>query len=257
MNDPHVKSLHYRVIPGTHVDYEKADPLVIETENFIGKINFQEAIFEMKTHYGTKEAAREVIESYLRRWELLIGLDHDPGDLSFRFQHVEVIDRNPTDANTIFLNVHSTSHSHTAMDAVLHVSRGVFPPPPQKFALSLDVDTMYARYRAYREGKESLLSMAYMCLTILEASAGGRADAAKKYAIAKPVLDKFGNLCSEKGAPHEARKYPKNRTFEPISNSEKEWITQVIKASIRRLGEYAHDSTAILTQLTMNDFPKI
>jgi len=257
MNDPHVKSLHYRVIPGTHVDYEKADPLVIETEDFIGKINFQEAIFEMKTHYGTREAARGVIESYLRRWELLIGLDHDPGDLSFRFQHVEVIDRNPTDTNTIFLNVHSTFHSQTAMDAILHVSRGIFPPPPQKFALSPDVEIMYARYRAFREGKESLLSMAYMCFTILKASAKSTTDAAKKYAISERVLTTLSELCSVKGAPHEARKYPQNRTFEPISNSEKEWITKVIKALIRRLGEYAHDPTAILTQLTMNDFPKI
>lgn len=258
MNDPHVKSLHYRVIHSAYVDYEKAKPLIIEEDYFIVKINPQEAIFEMKAHFKTREAARELVESYLRRWELLIGLDHDPGDLNFSFQHAEVIDRNPTDTNTIFINPHSLYHSQTIMDAILHVSREAFPPPPRKFALSPDVEIMYTRYRAYREGKENLLSMAYMCLTILEASAGSRDYAAKKYAIAKTVLNKLGELCSEKGAPHEARKYPnKNGTFKPISDPEKEWITQVIKAFIRRLGEYAHDQTAILTQLTMSNFPKI
>jgi hypothetical protein len=215
----------------------------------------------MKTHYAREEDAREVVESYLHRWEVLIGLYCDPGDLSFKFQSADVIDRAPVDTHETI--VHSSLHIHVVSNvaAVLHTSRGQFPPLPHRFALSPDTETMYMRYKSYLEGKEILLSMAYMCLTVLEASAGSRAKArakaAKKYAIAKCVLDKLGAICTEKGGRSEARKARKSGAFVPLSAVEKDWVTQVIKALIRRVGEYAYDPTASLSQLTMNDFPTI
>lgn len=257
MKDPHVKSLHYHVVPGPHVDYEKAVPITVETDEFTLHVNQKEATFEMKEHYATEEEAKAVADTFLRCWEVLIGLEQNPGDLKFGLQRADVVDRAPAETDSTVLNVHSSVHLHTAMDAVLHVSRGKFPSPPQDFAVSPDVETMYTRYRAFREGRESLLAMAYMCLTVLEASAGGRANAANKYSIAKPVLDMIGKLCSEMGCPDEARKTPKNGPYVPLSGQEKDWIAQVIKAIIRRAGECDYDPRATFRQLTLNDFPRL
>ena len=86
-----------------------------------------------------------------------------------------------------------------------------------------------------------------------------RKNAADQYCIDIDVLRNLGNLCTEKGDTTEARKYPKNRTFTPLSPKEKEWIVSVIKALIRRVGEYeyARSTGAELKQITMGDFPKI
>lgn len=254
MNDPHVRCLHYRIALGEDVDYEKAAPLAVETGDFVLKVDSKEAVFEMKSHFPTKDGARATAEAFLRRWEVLSGLEQDPGDLKFVFHHADIIDRAPTPASTRIVNLQGTIHMHAGMKAAVHVSRGKFPSPPRNFALSLDVETMYARYKAYREGRESLLSMAFMCLTVLEASAGGRASAAKKYSIAMPVLNRLGYLCSERGGPEDARKTPKGRAFVPLSGQEKEWVTQVVRALIRRAGEQAHDPAGSLPQLTMQDF---
>ncbi len=109
--------------------------------------------------------------------------------------------------------------------------------------------------------------MAYLCLTVLEGSAAERDKAKGKkrekagnqYCIDIGVLSTLGNLCTEKGDTTEARKYSENRTFTPLSSKEKKWIVSVIKALIRRVGEYeyARSTGAELKQITMGDFPKI
>jgi len=257
MNDPHVKTLRYRVITADNVDYEKANPIVVDMDSFTLNLDSNYANFEMKVHCATKEEAMEIVDTFIRQWDVLIGLEHDPGDLKFVFHNIDIIDRNPDITNSTTLNIHSSFHAHTAMSVALHASRGKFPSPPSCFSLSPDVETMYTRYKAYRAGRESLLSMAYMCLTVLEASAGSRPNAAIKYAIAKPVLIKLGTLCSERGGPGEARKRPKNGIFSPLSSQEKEWVAQVIKTMIRRVGEHEYNPKASLTQLTIDDFPSI
>lgn len=255
MNDPHVKTLHYRVVPGNNVDYEKAAPITVETDDFSVTMNSKDAIFEMKNHFTTKNDAKKIVDSYLMRWDLLIGLELAPGDLTFIFQHANIIDRAPVSDGGIDLNVHSAVSASVAMDVVLHVSRGTFPTPPLHFALTPDVETMYIRYKACREGRESLLSMAYMCLTVLKTSANGKA--AEKYTISETVLKKLGNLCTERGSPAEARKKLRGSDFIPLSAQEKEWVIQVVKAIIRRTGEHAFEPTRTLPQLTMSDFPTI
>ncbi len=116
---------------------------------------------------------------------------------------------------------------------------------------------MYLRYKAYRKKRETLASMAYMCLTIFEASAGGRKEAARQYNIANAVLDKLGKLTATKGNREEARKFPKDGKFDPLRPKEKEWIVSVIKELIRRAGEYAYDPNAKVRQLSMKDFPDL
>jgi len=272
MNDPHVKALHYRVIVGKDIDYDNAPPVSGITDEFDLSIDGDIAIFEMKKHYPTADEARAVVDGYLRAWDILIGLEHDPDDLRFVFDRADVIDRSPheTEKNMVNLQAHvaaSTFTSIVSLNFSPHVSRGRYPSTPQNFIASLDSETMYLRYKAYRQNREKLTSMAYMCLTVLEGSAGERDKvrgqkrkiAGKQYYIDINVLSTLGNLCTEKGDETEARKYSKNRKFPPLSPKEKEWIVSVIKALIRRVGEYeyARSTGAELKQITMGDFPKM
>ena len=269
MNDPHVKALHYRVTVGEDIDYDNAPSVSESTDEFGLSIDGDIAIFKMKKHYPTADEARAVVDEYLRAWEILIGLEHDPDDLCFVFDRPDVIDRSPHETEKNIMNSQAHVAASTATSNVhLHVSRDRYPPFPQNFIASLDAETMYLRYRAYRQNREKLTSMAYMCFTVLTASAGGQGKAkgnkklekaADQYNISSKVLNKLSRLSTERGDATEARKYPKNGTFTPLSPKEKEWIVSVIKALIRRVGEYecARSTGAELKQITMGDFLKI
>ena len=260
MNDPHVKALHYRVIVGEDIDYDNAPPVSEITDEFDLSIDGDIAIFEMKKHYPAADEAKEVVDEYLRAWEILIGLEHDPDDLCFIFDRPDVIDRSPHETEKNIVNLQARITASTATSNVhLHVSRDRYPPFPQNFIASLDAETMYHRYKAYRQNREKLTSMAYMCFTVLKTSAGGLGKAAKQYYVSSKVLKKLSELSTTRGGTTEARKCTGTGTFTPFNPKEKEWIVAVIKALIRRVGEYEYASStgAELKQITMGDFPKI
>jgi len=259
MNDPHVKALHYRVIVGENVDYNNVPPVSESTDEFELSIDGKTAIFEIKKHYSTVDEAKAIVNEYLRAWDILIGLEHDPDDLRLVFDHADIIDRLPqkTEENVVNLQAHVSGHVTVSGNVTLHVSRRRYPSFPKNFIASLDAETTYLRYKAYRQNREKLTSMAYMCLTILEASAGDRKKVAKQYCVDYSVLDTLGKLCSTKGDSTEARKFPRNGIFTPLSQKEKEWIVSVIRMLIRREGEYAHSPRAKFKQLTVKDFPSI
>lgn len=262
MNDPHVKTLYYRIVPGSHVDYEKAPAVIEDTEHFKMYVDGEKVRFDMKVHCSTVNEARKLTDEYLRLWNILISLEHNPGDLNFKYQDADIIDLSPSpiDSQNIRLSVHNTVHAITSMDAVLHLSHNTYPSRPERFCLSPDVEKMYLRYKNYRQGREPLTTMANVCLTLLQASTGSknkqREKAAEKYRIDKTVLSKLGELC-DRGSQAEARKAPKKGSFVPLTEKEKQWIETVIKAIIRRAGEVAYDSKAKLNLLTMSDFPCI
>ncbi len=258
MNDPHVKALHYRVEVGKDVDYNSAAPLSETTKDFEFSFDGETAVFEMKGHYSTIDGAKSVVEPYLRAWDILIGLEQDPGDLRLVFNHADIFDRSPdpSDRKAVNLQAHISAHV-VISDVSLHVSRNKYPSFPKNFSASSDAEIMYLRYKAFRQNREPLTSMANMCLTVLKENTGGKKKAARKYKIDKAVLSTLGKLVSTKGNIAEARKFPKDGKFEPLDPREKEWIVSVIKALIRRVGEYAHDPRGKLKQFSIKDFPDL
>jgi len=259
VNDPHVNALRYRFVLGKDVDYNNAAPLSVTTEVFELFVDGKNAVFKIKGHYSTDNEAKAVVERYLRAWDILIGLEQDPEDFRLVFDHADIIDRSPdtNDRNVLNLRAHVSAHGVVSDNVSLHVSRGKYPSFPKNFSASPDAETMYLRYKSYRQNREALTSMAYMCLTILEASAGGRKKAARQYNIEYAVLDTLGKLTSTKGNSAEARKFPKSGIFAPFSPEEKDLIILVIKALIRRVGEYAYDPSAKLRKIYMRDFPDL
>jgi hypothetical protein len=267
MNSPHVKALYYNVIYAKDIDYENCAPLFENKDEFEFSLNQKSAVFAMKKHCATIEEAKSIVEEYLRDWDILIGLEQDPNDLQLKFSHADIIDQAPSMCaqNEINLQTHCSisDHGHGSDTVLVHKSRVKYPSFPKDFHASLDVETMYLRYKSYRQGRETLTSMAYMCLTILDASSGGRENAkkqrenaGKQYNIEHKVLDTLGKLTA-KGGPEDARKSPKNGIYNPLLPQELAWIESAIKAIIRRAGEYAYNPKSKLRQITLKDFPKI
>ena len=101
--------------------------------------------------------------------------------------------------------------------------------------------------------------MAYFCLTVLEASAGGRpherrTSAAELYHVDRTVLKTLGDLTSDVGDQMTARKT--HFTYARAhSRAEIAWMEAVVQRLIRRAGEVAFDPGRAWPQITMADFP--
>jgi hypothetical protein len=257
MNDPHVEKLTYRVIIPEYTNYNNAPPTSGETGDFNWLLNEDQLVIQMKTHCATKNEAREIVDEYLKAWEVTAGLLHQPDSLAFKFSSALTLNRPPGDENSPNKAI-ELGLSETILlsdEAQAHVSYDQFPVPHQNFKASQEVEMMFFRYKMYREGRESLLGMAYWCLTVMEYAAGGRSEAADQYRVDHRVLRKLGELCGNRGDIRDARKLKGNAGIIPLKPAEREWIRAVVKKLILRVGEYAYDPVSKLSMITMSDFP--
>ncbi len=256
MNDPHVESLYYKLILSEGVDYDKSMPLETENDNSKIVLDQRGATFYLKKHFATAVEARSVVEPFIKSWEVITALERNIDEFNLVFKKANIIDRNPPPDTGTTLQVAAADMIIFGSRVELKVSRGNFPDPPSNFSLSPDAETLYIRYKGYRQGCETLNAMAYTCLTILEASAGSRNKAASKYNISMRILNRLANLCTEKGDKHEARKAPKDGKYDPLTPQEKAWIESAVKILIRRTGEWAYNPAAQLHQITMTELPE-
>ena len=261
MRDPHVVSLRYRVETDKTVRFDNPPPVERETKAFRMRLSDGTVTFEMKKHYASKETARECVEPYLRTWEVAAALSQGRKEIGFAFEKAEVVDRDPPPPGTHqVIRPEAIESVIVGGTVTLSITRGQYPEPPSGFRLSPDVEIMLMRYEMHRAGDESLTSMASMCLSILEASAGRRNKrerAAKRYSVDEKVLGTLGTLTSEVGDERTARKVPKSRTYRPHSPAQTAWIEAVVRRLILRVGEWDFDPSATLPKLTMDHFPKL
>lgn len=260
MNDPHVESLTYRLTVGPSIRFNNPPALEREYNAFRLRLDAGTLIAMMKDHFATADEARLVVDPVLRSWEIDTNLTNGPNHISFSFDKAEVIDRSPPPPGTPHVIVCSGGVGIGGSATVVMV-RPKYPEPPSRFAATEDVQAIWFRYMQYIEGKEPLLSMAYAVLSLLEGTTGqkqgARVAVCAKYNIDQTVRDKLGDLVSEKGSPKEARKLDHGATRQPLTHAERSWVVAVVKALIRRKGEYDADPSAALTPITLSDFPAI
>ncbi len=255
--DFHVVSLRYKLRGSDQVTYVSPTPVGFETEEVRFHLAEGKLTCDMKSHLSTAEEARAVVEPVLRAWEVDADLRWNRGELRFEFDGVDIVDRSPVPLGVI------RGHAHVllgvaALSAVgtvsVHVTRTRYPEPPGTFRLNPDAESILLRYQGYLGGREPLLSMAYFCLTVLEANAGSRASAAVAYGIEKAVLGKMGQLTSGRGDRLSARKATAGPA-QPLTGPERAWLEAVLKALIWRLGD-TRDVTA-LPLITLADLPAL
>ena len=253
MNDPHVVALIYRIEHGDSIDYSQAMPLIVDEPRFRLGIEDMRARFEFKAHYATAEQARDAIAGYIRVWEFDATLKRgSPDSFRLRFEKAEIVDRNPTPGavrlSGCFVGVAATGL------AKLTVSAPNYPAPPSDLSINPDAETIYGRYMGYRQRREPLPGMAYFCLTVLEAAAGGRKAAAGNYGIDVSVLAKIGDLTANRGGA-QARKAGGVAT--ELSHDEHRFLDRAVKAIVRRVAERAHTPTGALPTISLSDLPSL
>ncbi len=209
----------------------------------------------MKTHFSTAEAARAVVEPILRAWEVDADLRLTRGELRFKFEGADIIDRSPAPPGV----THGCAYMVlpglmvSGIGTVsLHVDRARYPEPPGTFRLDPDAESILLRYHGHLDGREPLPALAYFCLTILEAKTGGRESAATAYRIEKAVLNRMGELTSLRGDRLTARKAT---GVQPLTGQERAWLEAAVKMLIWRLGDTRTLSN--LPVITMSDLPMI
>ncbi|MGA2404197.1 MAG: hypothetical protein ABSG91_21245 [Syntrophobacteraceae bacterium] len=258
MKDPHVERLHYRAVVKEHVDFDNAPDLDEENDDFRMIVGKGQAIFEMKRHFASQNEAREVVERFLRKWDVFITLNLGPDVLKFEFDGAELIDLAPPENGKDVNFLASPICIGVTVHGSIKRSFSSYPTLPKQFLLSPDAETLYVRYMAYKQGRENITSMAYLCLTVIKTSAANNLEeAAKKYMVSSKVLSQLKRLSSEKGDRAQVRKVTNRTKYVPLTAKQTLWIDEVVKKLIVRAGEIAHDPTREFIILTNNDFPKL
>lgn len=251
--DFHVVSLQYALQPDEGFSYDNPPPVDFETEQ--ARFHLADGILtcKMKTHFSDAEGAQKAVKPILRAWETYVDLQRNRGQLRFRYERPEIIDRSPKPPGSMSVFLTGNAMATATASASLHLTSNRYPdPPPDYFRLNPDAETVLQRYQGYGDGREPLLSMAYFCLTVLESKAGGRDAAAALYGIDKNVLGKMGELSSTRGDLLHARKAD---SVQPLSGHESGWVEAAVKMLIHRLGD-TRDRTR-LPRITMDDLPKL
>lgn len=260
--DLHVVSLFYKLRPSDRVTYvDPVPPVEFETEEARFRLAEGRLTCEMQIHFSTADEARAVVGPVLRAWEADSDLRRTRGELRFNFDGATIIDRSsPPGAIRGQLNALLGEVALSAAGTVsFHVTQKRYPEPPGTFRLNPDAGSILLRYQGYLDGREPLQSMAYFCLTVLEASTGAsenkRSAAAMKYGIEKSILRKMGDLTSEKRGDRSSARKATAGPAQPLTGPEAAWIEAALKKFVWRAGDIR--PAAELSLITMADLPKL
>lgn len=263
MKEQYVKSLTYQVKSSEVITYADPPPLDIDTEIWTGRLESRLLTCHLKAHYGSVDDARKEVESYLRAWEIDAAIRQGKGSIGFVYESAIIIDLPPSAEAGAEVPV-AVSENFRVGDTnaltITPVIRTSYPPPPEDFRVSPDVETLWMRYEGYFDGKEPLEAMGYFCLTLIERMYGNgkRETVARNLSVEFEVLKRLGELTSTKGDITTARKAPQRGRWQPLTGTERSWMETVVRRLILRLGEYAGcDNPSTLAKVGMQDFPPL
>jgi hypothetical protein len=183
MTDPHVEALFYRIEHSDSVDYAKTPPLELPEPKFTIRIKNEWARIDMRDHYSAEQDARDVVEPFLRLWELSAALNRNPGEWQFVYDRANVINRNPAPGASSGLSI-----SISGVKAHAQARYATYPPPPVGMERDAAVGFMFHQYCMLCEGRTKLSDAANCCLTMLEFRAGNRKEASHHRTCASRVI---------------------------------------------------------------------
>jgi hypothetical protein len=253
MRDPHVVALRYHIEHSAGIAFEdNTPPIERETAAFRMSLAHGIATFQMKDHYSSENRARQIVEMYLRPWEISEAVRPAGTKLRFIFDEAEVIDRDPSP-----LGPTATVTLMPIPRAEVRLLENRYPDPPDNFTVSPDVEVMWTLYEGYLQGHDRLLPMAYTCLTRFTYGTASNKEAASRYGVSRNVLEELGRLSSTSGDQVAARKWIPGRVPQPLTDRETEWVEDAIRSLIYRAGQYASDPNGEWPKITMKHLPEL
>ena len=261
MRDPHVDALIYNIEHDNSVDYSQATPVDEENDSFQIRVENKTVCLKFKDHYATETEARTAVKSYIRSWELDAALRGQPGQFRLSFARSRIVDRNPYPLVPGDVNLAGTlcSGAPTLNGTLSVIVPKEYPQPPTGLKMdpfNPDVSTIYQRFERCLEGKEPLPGMANLCLNMLENRLSkNRTEAARKYGISLQVLNKIGNLVTNKGGPEAARKA--SGVGNKLTSEESRFLEEAVKKIILRVAKVAHNPRQQLRKIALTDLPQL
>ncbi|MDF2700590.1 MAG: hypothetical protein K0Q49_2149 [Haloplasmataceae bacterium] len=254
MEYPHINAIYYTLKTVENVSFENCKRVEYDQPTYKFSLDENTLKCKLKQHYSDIKSARDFIDPLLRAWEIDYALLYNREEFHFEFKNADIIKEElpSSGPKMICASIHVSAGCNSEIKA--HVTRGTYPIPPNNFILDPEVETLWFRYNMYVEGKEQLLSMAYFCLSRLEALAGTRGKIPTTYYIERGVLDKLGDLTSERGDRTTARK-GKDNQFIALTGVEETWVKDCIRLIIKRLGEI--NSLTNPPMIRLSDLPQI
>lgn len=209
-----------------------------------------------------RKRLKEAVEGFVRRWEFESALRVGSAAFKMMYAGVDIIDRNPPPPGVVPIS--GTFRSRPVRtQARLPKRVSEYPSPHSGRPIEPDHPDalfMLSRLDLYRQRREPLASVAYICLTVLEGSAAPgvrgrdqrRAKTAGYYRIEKKILDVVGALSSEKGCSLARKSGGSNDAF---TKQEVQFLEASVTAFTRRAAEKAADPIANLPLIAMADLP--
>ena len=258
MNDPHVAALFYWLEHDDYLDYDKAPPLEGENNLLHFSLDKRRLTITPKDHYQNEYEAIEALEGFVRSWEFEATVESGRGQLSFRYERPEIVDRSPDQgpAGHVRASARPIHFSVRVTEAQGHVSRGRYPRPPLGLKTNPDNDVaqkILSRLERYHQRRETLGTAAYFAVTALEDGAQGpetddRKRAAHYYRISRKVLAKVATLGDGKGGS-EARK--SKGSGSEYTEDEKRFLVAAVQAFTRRAAEIGENPPARFEIITL------
>lgn len=222
MNPPRIESLTFQIGSDPHTQYEHPEQMAFA--NALGRFQAADGklVWWPDENFLDIGEARNAVASFLNDWEVHAAMRDMPGVLKFRFDQAELREPASPDVGGTVLLAAESSLSISAV-ASMTVTRKRYPAPPPGFHATTEVELAFRRWRAYLEGREPLLSMAYFVFTVLVPENGrSRQEASAVFVVEETVLRTLSGLSSVRSGL-DARKFTASNPV-PLSDQERAWL---------------------------------
>jgi hypothetical protein len=238
----HADYVAYRLSGGT--------PRLTKYENSAFRLEIADglATFHLKREFPSLEAAERVVDEFLRSFEadsLLQGNER----VEFYFERGQM---KSGAQKYVGLRINLTVAGPRAEAN----TRAQAPWKRPSEGDTPDAAALIARYENYKQRRETLTTVAYVCLSALQMKAGGRKNVVTLFNIAADVLDTAGELSSNYGGLESARKLDAQSSHRALSDKEGFWLEAAARAFISRLHQVEAGVSSAST-LSMSDLPSL
>lgn len=257
MNDPHVVALFYRLEHDDFLDYDNAPPLEGEDSLLRFRLDERQLTITPKDHYANETDTIKAVESFIRSWEFEATVEAGRGQLSFRYERSEIVDRNPDPVpeGHVSASARPVHFSFKVSPAQGHVSRSKYPSPPSGPKKNPDNEVtrkVLLHLDRYHQGREILGTASNFALTALLDGAEGpetdkRKRAAKYFKVSRQVLSRVADLADGKGGT-QARKYKGSDS--EYTEQERKFLVAAVQAFARRAAEARENPPECLQEIT-------